>query len=233
MNAWQMATFLLIGLIVGYGVSILVSSNAASNGLIAAPSINAPEQAIVDQPTGPIEVSADDDAVLGNPDALVTIIEFSDFQCPYCRRSYNELLPPLKENYIDKGLVSFIYRDYPLDFHADAKKAAEATECAEEQGKFWEMHDAIFEGQNALGNGTVAIPYDNLKQYANDLGLDTDQFNQCLDSGKYEDEVTNDLRDGIKYNVSGTPTFFVNGQRIVGAQPYSVVSSVIDSLLDQ
>lgn len=171
-----------------------------------------------------IAASADDDTVRGSKDAPVTIIEFSDFECPFCTRFYEQTLPLIEENYIKTGKVKFIYRDFPLSFHKNAQKAAEAAECADEQGKFWEMHDKIFENQNALD-------VTSLKQYAKDLGLDTTKFDSCLDSGKYADEVQRDFTDGQSYGVSGTPTFFINGIEVVGAQPYNTFEQIIEQEL--
>lgn len=191
---------------------------------------NAPTQPIQPvQPTQPTqqqgniiraEVSADDDAVKGSPNAPVTIIEFSDFECPFCTRFYQQTLPSIEKNYINTGKVKFVYRDFPLGFHANAQKAAEAAECAAEQGKFWEMHNKIFDG-GELGVAT-------LKQYATELGLDTSAFSECLDSGQMTSEVQKDFNDGKNYGVSGTPTFFINGIEIVGAQPYSVFEQAIE-----
>jgi len=182
------------------------------------PSINEPSQRL--------QVSADDDPVKGSKDAPVTIIEFSDFQCPYCGRFYQQTLPLIEENYIKTGKVKIVYRDFPLSFHQYAQKAAEAAECAHEQGKFWEYHDKLFENQNALD---VA----SLKQYASELGLDAQKFNDCLDSGKKASEVQKDFNDGSMYGVSGTPTFFINGIPLVGAQPYSVFEQIINQELSK
>jgi len=195
-------------------------TNAGSGGINESQPIQNPGQ-----PTK-VSASAEDDTVLGNANASVTIIEFSDFECPFCGRFYTETLPLIKQNYIDTGKVKLVYRDFPLSFHADAEKAAEAAECAGEQNKYWEMHDKLFENQNALS-------VDNLKQYAKDMGLDSAKFNLCLDSGKTATEVQKDLTDGQSYGVSGTPTFFINGVEVVGAQPYSAFDQVIKQALSQ
>ena len=162
-----------------------------------------------------IDVSVDDDPVLGNEDALVTIVEFSDFQCPFCKKANDEALSLVKENYVKTGKVKLVFRDFPLEFHPEAEVAALAAECADEQGKFWEYHDVLFANQDSLGDA-------NYKVWAEELGLDTEQFNDCYKSLKYLDEVRSDLVDGQKYGVSGTPAFFVDGRLISGAQPYSV-----------
>lgn len=173
--------------------------------------------------------SLDDDAVLGSMDAQVTIIEFSDFQCTACRSHFTKIMPALKKKYIDTGKVRFVYRDFPLSTkHPDAQKAAEAAGCAKEQGKFWEMHDKIFEGQNKLGTGTVSIPVESLKQYATELRLDMEAFNACFDSGQMTTEVQKDYDDGIAAGVEYTPTFFINGEKLVGAAPLSSFEALIN-----
>lgn len=168
---------------------------------------------------------ADDDAYLGLLSAPVTIVEFSDYQCPYCKRFSINTLPEIQENYIDTGEVRYVYRDLPLSFHTNAKKAAEAAECAGEQNKYWEMHDKLFEEGVAGG-------VDSYKQYAADLGLKIDEFNNCLDSGAMTGEVDNDIADAQELGISGTPTFLINDDRIVGAQPYENFESVIESNLE-
>jgi len=174
-----------------------------------------------------VEVSEDDDAVLGDPDAPVTIIEFSDYECPFCGRFVLNTLPQLKETYIDTGKVKLIYRDFPLGFHQDAQKAAEATEVARELGgdeAFWMMHDKIFE--------TAQMSVSELKGYARDFGLDGAAFDSLLDSGKYAEEVQKDFQDGQKAGVSGTPTFFINGKMLVGAQPFEAFEQIIEGELN-
>lgn len=212
---------LVISLVNLYG---LVNLYKVGVGAPAAPSAPAQGTQPSAQPSEPVEVSMDDDPVKGDPDAPITIIEFSDFECPFCGRFYTGALPQIIENYIDTGKAKLVYRDYPLSFHPNANKAAEAAECADEQGKFWEMHDKIFENQGSLSTA-------NFKAWAADLGLDTDAFNSCLDNGDMADEVAKDLSDGQAAGVSGTPTFFVNGVKLVGAQPYANFKQVIDAEL--
>ena len=170
----------------------------------------------------------DDDPVKGDPDAQVVIVEFSDFQCPFCERWAQQTLPQLKQNYIDTGKVKLIYRDFPLSsIHPEAQKAAEATECADDQGKFWEYHDILFEKRGEWSGAGAA----KFKQYAADLGLDTAAFDDCLDSDKYKDEVLGDLNAGRAVGVTGTPTFFINGQKLVGAQPFTAFEAIIEEEL--
>jgi protein-disulfide isomerase len=172
----------------------------------------------------PFAEIADDDAVKGSLSAPITIVEFSDFECSFCERFVSQTLSDLETKYIDTGKVRFIYRDFPLAFHTNAQKAAEAAECAGEQGKYYEMHDKIFENQNAIG-------VNNLKSYAKQIGLDETEFNTCLDSGEMAQEVAKDFSDGQKLGVSGTPTFFVNGTKLVGAQPLSAFEQIIEAEL--
>ncbi len=169
-----------------------------------------------------IEVASDGFPSKGGADAAVTIVEFSDFECPYCSR----VLPSLEqvmENYGDD--VRVVFRQFPLNsIHPRAQKAAEASLCAHEQGKFWEMHDLMFEEQKSL---TV----DQLKEKAARIGLETDAFNQCLDSGEFADEVAADLQAGAAVGVSGTPAMFINGRFINGAVGYDALAAIVDEEL--
>lgn len=167
---------------------------------------------------------ADDDAVRGDKNTPLTIVEFSDYQCPYCAKFYQQTLPSIEEQYIKTGKVKLIYRDFPLDIHENAQKAAEAAECAGEQNKYYEMHDKLFE--SGVAGGITSF-----KQYAKEIGLDTAKFNQCLDSGAMVGEVQKDLSDGKQLGVSGTPAFFINGQMLTGAQPFSTFQQVIEQEL--
>jgi len=192
------------------------------------------------QPPGPqiIQGLLDDDPVKGNPDATVTIVEFSDFQCPFCKRFHETTLPLILENYVDTGKVKFVYRDFPIqELHPNgAIITALAAECADEQGIFWQYHDKLFETQKNWERLAAKDVANELKTYAEELGLDTNQFNDCFDSGKYMDEVKNDLEDGASYGVRGTPGFFIGNEergyiKVSGAQPYSVFQSVLDQML--
>lgn len=151
----------------------------------------------------------------------VTILEYSDFQCPYCARAENTM-KEIKKAYGDR--VEIIFKHFPLPFHSYAEKAAEASECARDQGKFWEYHDMLFENQNKLD-------VDSLKKYATKLGLDREKFDSCLDNGEKADIVKSNYDEGVSKGVSGTPTFFINGRKLVGAQPFEKFKSVIDSEL--
>lgn len=160
----------------------------------------------------------------GKETAKVTMVEFSDFQCPYCGRYSSETFPKIDKEYIQTGKVRYVFHHYPLPFHQNAQKAAEATECAADQGKFWEMHDRLFVDQEKLA---VA----DLKQYATTLNLRTSDFNACLDSGKYQNKVQDDLKLGQSVGVNGTPAFFINGRLVSGAQPFESFKQIIEEEL--
>ncbi len=166
-------------------------------------------------------VSGPDDLAKGDVKAPITIIEFSDFECPYCRRA-QETLIKVQATYGDK--VRMIFRHYPLPFHAKAPKASEAAQCAADQGKFWPMHDALFDEKNTL---EVA----ELKTAAKTLGLDMALFDKCLDGDQHAARIQADSMEGKKLGVTGTPTFFINGVRLVGAQPFIKFKSIIDEEL--
>lgn len=184
-------------------------------------------------------ISLDDDPMKGNPDASITIIEFSDFQCPFCAKFHQSTLPQLEKNYISTGKVNFVYRDFPIQsIHPNAVPAALASECADDQGKFWEMHDIIFENQQIWKDLPIVQSVVLFKQYSSQLNLNTGEFDSCMDSGKYLEEIRNDLDDGRAYGVSGTPGFFVGNEKIgfvpiTGAQPFSSFQRVIDGQLQQ
>ena len=160
---------------------------------------------------------------MGPAEAPVTIVTFSDFQCPACARSY-----PTMKRIMDqyKGKIRFVFRDFPLSIHPLAPKAAEAAACANDQGKFWQMHDAMFENQQRLA---VA----DLKSVASSLGLDTVKFGACLDSGTKTADWQADMEAGRKYGVMSTPSFFINGRLISGAAPYPAFAQVIDEELQR
>lgn len=219
-------------------ISILTAGLMVSGALLYTNGAGAkPGKAqIVDDPQAKpgstkVEVSVDDDPILGNKDAKVTIIEFSDYQCPFCRAFWRDSYAQIKRDYIDTGKARLVFRDYPLSFHPMAMPSAQAAECADEQGKYWEMHDKIFGEQEKLGQGTVTYAVADLKKWATSIGLDAGKFGQCLDSNKYKTEVEKDMADGSAAGVSGTPTLFINGRMVVGAQPYATFKALIEEEL--
>jgi protein-disulfide isomerase len=179
-------------------------------------------------------IGVDDDPVLGSPDAKVLIIEFGDYQCPSCRMFWKDVEPRLKKEYIDTGKVKLVFRDFPIvQIHPEALLASMAVDCAGEQNKYWQYHDKVFREQYNKGDDLVRFKAADLKKWAKDSGLDQAKFDQCLDSEKYKNEVLKDKADGDAVSVQGTPTFFINGHVIGGAQPYPAFKTLIDDLLKQ
>ena len=162
-----------------------------------------------------------DNHIRGDFNAEITLVEFSDFECPFCERHYPTVNKILSEY---EGKVRLVYKHFPLGFHKNAQKAAEASECAAEQGKFWEYHDKLFENQ------PVGYSLEKFKQWAKDTGLNTSKFNNCLDSGKFAQKVKDDYQEGVEKGVNGTPATFVNGKLVSGAVPYNSLKEIIDNI---
>jgi protein-disulfide isomerase len=195
---------------------------------------------------GKAEYIQSDSPMLGNPNATVSIIVFSDFECPYCEAAegvnqqiidslkqqdptWEAPVPNIINEYVNTGKVNMVFRQYPLPIHLHATDAALASKCAQDQGKFWEYHDILFKNYESLG-------ITDLKRYAVDLNLNVNQFNQCLDSKKYQDSIQRDVSDGQALGVSGTPTFFIGNNatgyvKIEGAVTFSAFKKDIDSML--
>jgi len=193
-----------------------------------APSAPAPETQTM--------VSIDGGAMKGDKNAKVTLVEFTDYQCPFCSRHIRDTFPQIENDYIKTGKVRYVLREFPLEsIHPQAVKAAEAAGCAGDQGKYWEMHDRLFANQNALAAA-------QLQSHAEAVSLDAGKFKTCLDSGKFTAKVRKDLADAQKYGATGTPTFFIGltdpkgseikaVRKIVGAQSYAAFKDAIDTLL--
>ncbi len=164
----------------------------------------------------------------GSADAKVTMVEFADFQCPYCGKFQSEVYPQIKANYIDTGKVAFVYQDFAF-LGTESTQAAEAARCAADQQKFWEYHDYLFTHQNGENRGTFAVK--NLKAFARTLRLDPILFNLCLDIGKYKSDVATETASGKTIGVTGTPAFVINGKFVVGALPYENFKQTIDEAL--
>lgn len=211
----------------------------SSNTAAAAPAQDAAPQA-PQQPTGPVDVSLDDDPVLGDKNAPVTLVEFVDYECPFCKAFVDDTYPQIKSEYIDTGKVKLVMRDLPLSFHQNAHAESQAAECAREQGgdeKYFEYHDEIFKRTTSNGTG---LALDQLSVIANDIGLNGSTLQSCLDSEKYKDEVDKDLADAGTYGATGTPSFFIGksdnsgtikGTILVGAQPFAAFKTIIDEQL--
>jgi len=192
---------------------------------IAAPG-NVPQQ-----PTGPVDIKITaDDHVVGNKDAKVTIVEFADFRCPFCKRFFDQTTPQILKDYVNTGKAKLVYKHYAF-LGPQSIWAAEASECAAEQGKFWEFHDWLFTNQ-APESDLEYYSKSNLIKYAGKVaGLNISQFTSCLNTDKYVQKVSADLAEGQRVGVKGTPTTFVNGLIVVGAQPYTSFQAIIDGEL--
>ncbi len=230
--------FFGVGMLTGYlvwGQPLAQSSQAlddalsraeAAEALLQQAGLGAPD---TPQPTrdpdAPIEVvrypvDEANNPSLGAADAPITIIEFSDYECPFCTRWHAEVWPQLEEAYGDK--IRLVYRDFPLySIHPNAGEAAEAANCANEQGKFWQFHDLLFLASQGLGRQAY-------EAYAGEINLDLEAFKTCLDEKRYADEVTADYEFARQLGVQSTPTFFINGVALIGAQPFEVFQEVID-----
>lgn len=188
-----------------------------------------PEPEPQPDPNEPVDISLGDAPRIGDPDAPVVIIEYTDFQCPYCSRHFQQTYPQIVENYVETGQVLYVFKDFPLtSIHPQAVLAAEAARCARDQGAYLEMHDMLFERQSEWNNRDDAQSIFNT--YASDLGLDDETFAACLESGEHRDGVMADLEEGTQLGVRGTPGFFINGHFVSGAQPYSVFEQAIQQM---
>jgi len=183
----------------------------------------------------PAQMSIQGESFRGDPAAKIAIIEYADFECPFCGRYKHETYPQIVDNYVKVGTVKYFYRDFPLGFHENALPAARAARCAGEQGKFWEMHDSIFADQKAITNKDIL-------DRAKALGIDNDKLKECMASTRYVDQINKDIADAAKMEIGGTPTFLIGTiepdgnvaikKTIVGAYPYDAFKSAFDELLN-
>jgi len=186
------------------------------------------EEVVYQEPeTEAMAVSIHDDAVKGKTDAPITIIEFVDYECPYCGSFFKETYPQIVQNYIDTGKVKYVVRDFPLPFHENAATAANAAECVKDQGgdeMYYQFHDLLFTNQNILS-------VENYKTWAKGFDINQEKFASCVDENKFKAEVEADMKMGESYGVQGTPAFFINGKSLMGAQPYYEFVKMIEDEL--
>jgi protein-disulfide isomerase len=233
--------FYSILVVLAFAVGILVGYLAWGRGPATAPAVPAPQVTNPPIVVTPAPTSSGVtgqqvmDAILpqvrhfeGDPNAPVTLIEFADFQCPYCERYYTQTQPQIDESYISAGKVRFGYWNFAF-LGQESFWAAEASECASDQDAYWEYHDKLFNSQNGENQG--GFSKDNLKQFAADLNLDSEAFDQCLDSGKYTSLIQQDAQTAQSYGISSTPTFLLNGTPIIGAQPFAIFQQGIENAL--
>ena len=192
------------------------------------------KQLPTNQPALPLKISSENNPVIGNPDAPITIIEFSDFQCPFCAKFHMQTLPTIMDEYINKGTVKLVFRDFPIQsIHPNAVPASIAAECANEQGEFEQMYHMLFEKQKEWSNLETSYAITAFNQYASEIQLDEEKFDSCIKNVKYIEEVQKDLNEGRTYGVTGTPGFFIGNEEIgfmelKGAQPFESFKKIID-----
>ncbi len=214
--------YLGLGVVLGFGVGY-ATAMVLSLRVAAAPAAVAALPDFGELTS--VEVQIEGRPYRGPDDAPVTLLEFTDYECPFCAQHFRQTYPGLLSEY--EGKLKYVIRNFPLsNIHPQAQRAAEAAECAEEQGRFWEYRDLLFQRSPALS-------MEHLTAYAADVGLDTERFEDCLQSGRKADVVAEDFEDGLSYGVSGTPTFFINGRRVVGTLSMDEFESYIDAALDE
>lgn len=167
----------------------------------------------------------------GDKDAPVTVVEFTDYQCPFCSQFFEQSYPQIMSEYVDTGKVRYVTRDLPLSFHANAENAALAARCAGDQNKYFEMHDELFKTQAAWSE--LSDPKAEFSKAASTVGLNASAFASCYDSGEHRSAIADDLALAAQMGASGTPTFFINGAKLVGAQPIASFKQAIDTALAQ
>ena len=201
-----------------------VSSPSALQQPLAAPS--QPDAAgLADIELVDVDIDIKGRPFRGPQDAPVTLVEFIDFQCPFCGYHAREVMPQLLSEY--ENTLKYVTINFPISaMHVYAQKSAEAAECARDQGKYWEYHDLLFENQDDLGLET-------LSEYAGDLGLDTKVFTRCVESGDHTMTIFENHQASLDYGVNATPTFFINGRKLVGAVPFHIFQAVIDQALTE
>ena len=169
--------------------------------------------------------------VMGSPTAPIEVIEFGDFECPQCGRFANLTEPDIRSRIVEAGRIRFRYIDFPLDIHRNTWNASRAAACADEQGKFWEMHDAIFRAQDQWDGTATTNPDKVLKDLAKQIGLKQDQFNECVDTKKYQAKIQAHLKIATERHVNATPTFYIGKQALSGVITYDEFKHAVDSAI--
>jgi protein-disulfide isomerase len=214
-----------VALVVGIAIGLVIgraTSDDPQTVLYGLPGAQAGNESPAAAPAKPVDVDTSGSPAQGPADAKVTMVEFVDFECPFCGRYAHDTLPRIRREYGDR--IRYVSRQFPLEIHPDAPAAARAAVCAQEQGRYWQLHDLLFAHQDALGRR-------DLVRYAQQAGIDAAPFASCLRSDAAEALVQHDLADGRRYGVTGTPAFFVDGRLISGAQPYEQFKAALDAAL--
>lgn len=246
-NAYLIIALIILSFLLGMLTNKVIFLEDALKSQKNNPAVNNPSantvqapQAVPTEDLSPKKVSIDDDPVLGDKNAKVTMIDFTDYECPFCKRHFEQSFAQIKKEYIDTGKIKYVVRDLPLSFHQNAHKEAQAAECAREQGgddAYFKYHDEIFKRTTSNGTGLALT---ELSVIANDLGLDGQTLQSCLDTEKYKAEVDKDIADAAKVGATGTPSFFIgksasdgiiSGTPLIGAQPFNAIQTEIDKQL--
>jgi len=230
-NIWKSLALIMMGLVLGYLIGRFeLTSITIANEEVKKTQIEQEEK--TEEPIVElVEATVDDDPFLGAEYAQVVIIDFSDYECPFCKKFYNNIFPDFKKDFLDTNKVKYVYRDFPLNIHPKAKNAAQAAECARDQNRFWEMHAKLFEKQSEWRKSTDLN--ETLVGYAVEIGLNKAVFSACLNDEKYLEEVEKDRADALAAGARGTPTLFVNGEIIRGVpQSYESFKALIESELE-
>jgi protein-disulfide isomerase len=223
-HLWVLGVVLVVGIAVG----VLIGRGTAEDpqpvlyGLPATQGAACAASTVPESPAAPVKVDVSGAPAQGPADSRVTMVEFVDFECPFCGRYAHDTLPRLRREYGDR--IRYVSRQFPLDIHPNAERAALAAECADEQNRYWPFHDALFKHQDRLGTPDLA-------GYARELGLDMGRYERCLDDPATRARVQHDIADGRHYGVTGTPAFFINGRLVSGAQPFAQFKSALDAAL--
>lgn len=230
-NTWQTVGLILIGVLAGYivGRFELTSLSFEINNNIQPENKNQQTEQAHNAKQDDATISTDDDPALGNEDAPITIINFSDYQCSFCKKFYQDIFPQLNEDYIQEGTVRYVFRDFPLSIHPKAQYAHYAAECAKDQQAYWEMHNILFEKQEQWVESENIM--EELGSYAQELNFNTKVFNECMSSEKHRDEIAKDRQDALIYGFKGTPTLVVNGTILRGITSYEKLQEVIEKTL--
>jgi protein-disulfide isomerase len=222
-------TPVMIAIVVMAAILVVVAA-AFIMRLQAAPRAANPIQPLPSTLDYPVGKTPEGYPFKGNPDALVEVVEYSDYQCPFCRDYQKELMPQIDEKLVKTGKVKFIFKDFDV-IGDESKAASQAALCAQEQNRFWEYHDILFENQGAENSG--AFKQDKLLEFATTLGLNTDAFSECLSSGKYTAQINRSTQEGRNQGLTGMPTTFVNGRKLEGLVKFSDMEAAVTVALGQ
>lgn len=221
----------LVVFVVGLALGGMFVKIQYLEGKVAGAQTAAPQPSAPSAPQGPTTVNVNvtaDDPIKGNPNAKLTIVEFADYQCPFCEKFFKDAYPQIIKDYVDTGKAKFVFKNLAF-LGKESVDAANAALCAKEQNKFWEYHDKLFNSQNGENQGGFAV--DKLKGFAVSLGLNAGQFNDCLDKQKYNAQVQADNAEANKNGFNSTPSVAVGSTPIIGAQPYPQFKTAIDAEL--